>query len=267
MLKAIFFDLDDTLLVTDAAHREAVAASCAEAARRCPAVDAACLEAVYLQVGREMWLSFDLPRMQESAVEIRRTLWAAALDRVGVTDEWLTDALAAHHTEERRARYRLFPDALATLQRLHRRYHLGLITNGLTEIQREKIERLGIEPYFETILISQQVGMAKPDAGIFQQALSRVPCEPWEAVMVGDSLARDIAGARAAGLHTLWVRLDRPRELWSDLSPSPSPARGGGTEGGEAVLVEQTAHGVLDCLEELLPWLEQQASKATQPCL
>jgi putative hydrolase of the HAD superfamily len=250
MLKAIFFDLDDTLLVTDATHREAVTASCAEAARRCSAIDAGCLEAVYLEVGREVWLSSDLPQIQESAVEFRRKIWAAALERVGVRDELLTDLLAAHHTEERQAGYRLFPDALATLQCLHGRYHLGIITNGMTEIQREKIERLGIEPYFDTILISQEVGIAKPDAGIFQRALSRVRCEPWEAVMVGDSLARDIAGARSAGLHSLWVRLDRPADLW----PDPFPAR----EGDGLVAMQRTAHAILERLADLLPWLERQ---------
>lgn len=252
MLKAIFFDLDDTLLVTDAAHREGVAASCAQAARQCAAIDAGDLEAAYLQVGRETWLAFDLPQMQESAIEIRRQLWALALERVGKRDERLATALAAHYTEERRNRYRAFPDALSTLQRLHGRYHLGIITNGLTEIQREKIDRLGIAPFFDTILISQRAGIAKPDARIFHRALSQVPCEPWQAVMIGDSLARDIAGGRAAGMHTLWIRLGRSRELWTDLSPGPSPARG---EVGIGAL-PTTGHAVLECLSDLLPWLE-----------
>jgi putative hydrolase of the HAD superfamily len=250
MLKAIFFDLDDTLLVTDATHREAVTASCAEAARRCSAIDVGCLEAAYLEVGREIWLTSDLPQVRESAVEFRRKLWAAALERVGVRDEMLTDLLAAHHTEGRRAGYRLFPDALATLQRLHRRYYLGIITNGLTEIQREKIDRLGIEPYFDTILISQEVGIAKPDAGIFHQALSRARCEPWEAVMVGDSLARDIAGAQAAGMHSLWVRLGRPADVWPDPFPASVSDGPGSTQ--------RTDHAILERLADLLPWLERQ---------
>jgi phosphoserine phosphatase len=300
MLKAIFFDLDDTLLVTDASYREAVAASCAEAARRCAAIHAERLQEMYLQVGRELWLSFDLPRMQESAVEIRRKIWAEALRRVGVEDEPLADFLGLHHAEERRAGYRLFPGALEVLKQLHGRCHLGIITNGLTEIQKEKIDRLGIEPYFDTLLISQEVGIAKPDAGIFQLALERVPCEPWEAVMVGDSLARDIAGARGAGMHSLWVRLGRPRELWPDPSPppaprvpgspgrrgepdpfpGPSPGRRGETGSGDRSsragkgrrspgsspgrggkigrtgARPETAHAILECLEELLPWLE-----------
>jgi HAD superfamily hydrolase (TIGR01509 family) len=258
MLKAIFFDLDDTLLVTDAAHREAVAASCEEAARRCAAIPAERLQEMYLQVGRELWLSFDLPQMQESALEIRRNIWAEALRRVGVEDGPLADFLGRHYGERRRAGYRLFPGALDLLDRLHGRYHLGIITNGLTEIQKEKIDRLGIEPYFETILISQEVGIAKPDARLFRMALDRVPCEPWEAAIVGDSAERDIRGAASAGLHTLWVRLGRPRELWADPSPSPSPGRRGGAEGEGPGLWQPTAHAILDCLEELLPWLEQQ---------
>jgi len=257
MLKAIFFDLDDTLLVTDTTYREAVAATCAEADRRCAAVDAERLEEVYLQVARELWRSFDLPQMQESAVEIRRKVWAEALRRVGVEDGPLTEVLALHYGEERRAGYRLFPGARETLERLHGRYHLGIITNGVTEVQREKIDRLGIEPYFETILISQEVGVAKPDARLFRMALDRVPCEPWEAAMIGDSAERDIRGAASAGLHTLWVRLGRPWELWPDPSPSPSPTRRG--EPGRAAAEPETAHAVLERLEELLPWLDQQA--------
>jgi putative hydrolase of the HAD superfamily len=115
---------------------------------------------------------------------------------------------------------------------------MGIITNGMTEVQKEKIRRVGIAPYFDTVLISQEVGIAKPDPRIFHMALERVRCEAHEAVMVGDSPDRDIAGARAVGLHALWVRTGRPR---------------GALEGDD----NATAHVILERLEELLLWLAQ----------
>jgi putative hydrolase of the HAD superfamily len=240
MLKAIFFDLDDTLLDTDSTYREALGVTCAEAAERCAGMDAERLSAGYHAVSVEMWRSFDLSQMRDTpAEEIRLRIWRETLRRLGMENEALASELSARYGAVRQASHRRFPDVLRTLERLHRRYHLGIITNGATEIQWGKIRRLGVEPYFDTILISQEVGIAKPDPRIFEMALSRVPCRPEEAVMVGDSPDRDIAGARAAGLHALWVRTGRPRD--------ETPA-----------LINETAHAILDRLEELLPWLERQ---------
>jgi putative hydrolase of the HAD superfamily len=246
MLKAIFFDLDDTLLDTHLTYRVALAETCAEAARRHSELEADRLAEVYHEVSAAMWRSFDLGQMKESAAEIRVRVWTEALRQLGIADETLVADLADHYGAGRQASYRLFPDVLRTLDRLHRRFHLGIITNGMTEIQRNKIERLGIEPYFDTVLISQEVGCLKPDPRIFELALARVPCRPEEAVMVGDSPDRDIAGARAVGLHALWVRTGRPRE------GQPSSRQ-------ESQDVQNIAHAIFDRLEELLPWLEQRA--------
>jgi putative hydrolase of the HAD superfamily len=239
MLKAVFFDLDDTLLADQETYREALAATCVEAGRRCARLDTERLNAVYPEVATEMWLSFDLGTMQDSAQEIRTKVWTEALRRVGIEDSALAHDLATHYGAGRMASYRLFPDVRGTLERLHRRYHLGIITNGVTEIQREKIDRLGIEPFFDTILVSQEVGFAKPDRRIFERALGRVPCEPREAAMIGDSPDRDVAGARAVGMHALWVRTGK----WQ-TRPDGTP-------------VEEIAHALFDRLEELLPWLER----------
>ncbi len=245
MLKAIFFDLDDTLLDTHATYQEAIAATCAAAARRRAGLDPRRLGEVYLAVAAEMWRSFDLGQMRESAEEIRLMVWREALRQAGFEGESLATGLADHYGAGRRAGHRLFPGALHTLERVHRRYHLGLITNGMTEIQHDKIRQLGIEPFFDTILVSQEVGFAKPDPRLFELALARVPCRPEEAVMIGDSPDRDIAGARAVGMHALWVRTGRPRD-------------GRPADQMEDSAMQEAAHAIFDQLEELLPWLEQQ---------
>jgi HAD superfamily hydrolase (TIGR02253 family) len=244
MFKAIFFDLDDTLLDTHLTYREALAETCSVAARRRAGLHAERLAEVYHEVSAAMWRSFDLGQMKDSAAEVRVRVWTEALRQLGIEDEAMVADLADHYGAGRQASYRLFPDVLSTLDRLHRRFHLGIITNGMTEIQRNKIQRLGIEPYFDTVLISQEVGCLKPDPRIFELALARVPCRPEEAVMIGDSPDRDVAGARAVGMHALWVRTGRPREERpGDRLESPD--------------IQRMAHAIFDRLEELLPWLEQ----------
>src|SRR5439155_11242228 len=132
--------------------------------------------AIYIEVSRAMWRSFDLGQMSESAEEVRVMVWSEALRQAGIDDPALAREIAVHYGAVRTASHRLFPDVLRTLDRLHRRYHLGIITNGMTEIQREKIQRLGLEPYFDIILISQEVGLTKPDPRLFRMAIERVPC-------------------------------------------------------------------------------------------
>ncbi len=83
--------------------------------------------------------------------------------------------------------------------------HVGLITNGPSRIQRDKIARLAIGDLFELILVSEEEGIWKPDPLIFHRALERFGIEPDDALYVGDSAEHDVAGARAAGITSVWI--------------------------------------------------------------
>jgi len=89
---------------------------------------------------------------------------------------------------------------------LRRERRVGLITNGFSDIQWAKIEQLGLRDLLDPLIVSQDVGFAKPDPRIFAVALERVGCSAEEAAHVGDSLADDVAGARGAGLFAVWLR-------------------------------------------------------------
>jgi putative hydrolase of the HAD superfamily len=71
--------------------------------------------------------------------------------------------------------------------------------------QRSKLEAAGLRARFEVVVTSGKVGCSKPDPGIFRAALAAVGCEPADAVMAGDNVLRDVAGAQAAGLRGVWV--------------------------------------------------------------
>ncbi len=96
-------------------------------------------------------------------------------------------------------------DTLTTLQTLREHgVKLGIITNGQTRRQNKKIDKLGIRGYFDTVVISQAEGIKKPDAEIFNRALTRCGTSARESVFIGDHPTADIDGARNAGLHAIW---------------------------------------------------------------
>jgi len=100
-----------------------------------------------------------------------------------------------------------FPNVFATLQTL--RDHglkLGLITNGRELIQGRKIERLGIRPYLDAVVISETVGVRKPDPRIFSAALADLGVEASAAAHVGDDPDADVLGAKRSGLLAVWRR-------------------------------------------------------------
>lgn len=82
-------------------------------------------------------------------------------------------------------------------------YILGLVSNGRTHFQLNNARALGIEEQFETILISEEEGLKKPDSQIFLRALNRLNVSPHEAVYVGDHPVNDIKGAKNVGIKTI----------------------------------------------------------------
>lgn len=94
-------------------------------------------------------------------------------------------------------------DALESLD--HRGYQLGIITNGAVRSQRAKAIALRIEHYFQTFVISEEIGIKKPDARVFHAAAHELEIEPKTCLFVGDHPLNDIVGAQDAGLSAVWL--------------------------------------------------------------
>ncbi len=108
---------------------------------------------------------------------------------------------------------RLFPGADDIVRAVRgwggeRPTRIGIVTNGPAELQRAKIGLLGVDGLADFTLVSGEFGAWKPDRAIFEEALRLGGADADEALMVGDSLAHDIAGASDAGLRTVWVNRD-----------------------------------------------------------
>ena len=99
--------------------------------------------------------------------------------------------------------------ATSLLNALKGRARLGIITNGFTELQQVRLERTGLREHFEVLVVSEEVGVAKPHRDIFDHALLMMgQPEREQVLMVGDNPDSDILGGLNAGLHTCWLNVD-----------------------------------------------------------
>ncbi|SEQ91059.1 putative hydrolase of the HAD superfamily [Virgibacillus subterraneus] len=94
---------------------------------------------------------------------------------------------------------------------------LGMITNGKGQFQMDNIRALGIENYFETILISEWEGMKKPDPQIFNKALDKLNVSSAEAIFIGDNPEKDVKAAQNAGMKGIWKRDDLGSDTVADF--------------------------------------------------
>ncbi len=200
MLRAILFDLDNTLYDLQAHWTACLRAALAQAA----AHTRHDLEAlVHAALQSQTWIN-QLP---------------AFLRTQGISDPTL---IAMAHTRYREIWFdtlTLDPDAPALLAELGARYRLALVTNGPSWSQRPKIERFGLATSMQVILVSEEVGIAKPDPAIFSMALDALAVQPGEALFVGDSPEHDLCGAAAAGIPAIWV--NRHRLMLPPAVPPP----------------------------------------------
>jgi 2-haloalkanoic acid dehalogenase type II len=209
--KALFFDLNGTL-VDHSGLGEAVLTTCRAVAAARPGLDAGRLAAANAEVWRDYW-----PQVEErwnvgvlDGAAVSLEAWTRALRACGCDDAALaglaTDALRRHQRET----VRLFDDARELLGWLAGAgLPLAVITNAASDSARDALRALGIEERFEVVVVSGEVGMAKPDPALFGIATERIGVRPGDVWHVGDSLAADVAGAKAAGLGAVWLNRER----------------------------------------------------------
>jgi len=115
--------------------------------------------------------------------------------------------IVAYHNMKR-TYLKPYDDTLPTLSRLKTLgYKIGVVTDGLSVKQWEKLIRLGLEDMFDTVIISEDAGTEKPEPKIFQKACTDLGVEPGDCIYVGDRLDTDILGANRVGMVS--VRLLR----------------------------------------------------------
>jgi putative hydrolase of the HAD superfamily len=162
-----------------------------------------------------LWSTFEgndpvLDAVLEWLPTFRHEAWSAALATLGLHDPDLVPTAEKIFVEAQVGGHPLLPAAGEAVRRLQGRHRIGLLTNGPSDIQRLKLVGSGLAPQFESLAISGEMGVGKPEPAAFAEILRRLDTEPRQAVMVGDSWARDIEGALAAGIPSVWIASGRP---------------------------------------------------------
>ncbi|ERJ12230.1 YjjG family noncanonical pyrimidine nucleotidase [Haloplasma contractile] len=98
----------------------------------------------------------------------------------------------------------LFKDSVELVENLSNGFKLMIITNGLKSVQEHRIKKSIIADYFESIIVSEEVGVSKPDPKIFEIALRTYNIDKKKILIVGDSLTSDIQGGINYGIDTCW---------------------------------------------------------------
>ena len=138
------------------------------------------------------------PEHAHDVTYVRKHWLAHVATRFGYGREAVEPALRVFL--EVRSRVDLYEGAESCLQALSARYTLGAITNGNADL-----ERIGIDHYFDFVVTPAQAGAAKPKPAIFEAALAAAGTQAARTVHVGDDPERDVLGAAALGMRTVWV--------------------------------------------------------------
>ncbi len=206
--KTIFFDLDHTLWDYETSSYETL--SELYDAHRLVDIGVTSLTGfvdVFRAVNGKLWHLYDHGKITSEV--IREERFTQILGHFGVHDQKISTILSGEYLENCPRKSNLMPSVIETLRYLGQRYSLSVITNGFEDIQRIKLQAGNLVSYFDHIVTSQKAGFKKPAKEIFEFALSLNACAPHEAVMVGDNLATDIAGAKNAAVDAIFYNPDK----------------------------------------------------------
>ncbi|MFD2178616.1 pyrimidine 5'-nucleotidase [Veronia pacifica] len=156
----------------------------------------------YKKQNQPLWVKYQNGEITAQELQITRFLgWA---EKLNVEPDELNGAFLNAMADVCKP----LTDVDIVIPKLVERAKLGIVTNGFTQLQKIRLERTGMTPYFTHVFISEEIGVAKPDPRIFEYALEKMG-QPDKAsvLMVGDNPHSDVLGGMNAGVDTCWLNL------------------------------------------------------------
>ena len=159
---------------------------------------------IYREINHRAWTDYENGLLDKSM--IRHLRFEQLLDRFKSANDH--EALSDVYRQGLSASTHLMPHAMELLNAVKGKYRLGLITNGLVEVQYPRLRNTGIGAYFEVIVVSDEIGVAKPHSGFFDHAYGLMEQPKKDKVLViGDNPTADIGGALSYGFHACWFKI------------------------------------------------------------
>ena len=200
--KNLFIDLDDTLYDFSAASQESFKETydLLHYDRFFKSFEH--FYSIYEPYNLELWHIYGKGKITKEELNKRR--YSYPLEVVGVYDQELADTFCREALGRIPTKNRLIEGATELLEYLHPKYNLYILSNGFKELQSRKMHTAGIDKYFDALILSEDIGINKPNRELYEYALQKTSSKVEESIMIGDMFETDIVGAANIGMKQIY---------------------------------------------------------------
>ncbi len=211
--KAVLFDVDGTLFDRNAAQKMVLE----QIVKRLPHIFSAC------EMGRIIEAFLESDRLSTEDFEagapsggLREARSRQFLRLLGIRED-CADVITDIYVRDYPRVNASVAGAVTLVKELSRRFEVGVVSNGLPDVQYQKLETMGLRDLLSCIVLSEEIGIRKPDPRIFYRAAYLLERQPPDCLYVGDSYTNDVLGAKAAGMLACWLNTDPSTNVNNNL--------------------------------------------------
>ena len=200
--KNLFIDLDDTLYDFSAASQESFRETydLLHYDRFFKSFEH--FYSIYEPYNLELWHIYGKGQITKEELNKRR--YSYPLEVVGVHDQELADTFCREALGRIPTKNKLIDGAIELLEYLRPKYNMYILSNGFIELQSHKMRTAGIDKYFDALILSEDIGVNKPNRELYEYALEKTGSKLEESIMIGDMFETDIVGAANIGMKQIY---------------------------------------------------------------
>ncbi len=200
--KNLFIDLDDTLYDFSGASRESFQETYDKLGYDRFFESFEHYLSIYEPYNLELWRIYGEGKITKE--ELNRRRYSHPLESVGIDNPELAMTFCREALSRIPTKNKLMPGAVELLEYLRPKYRLFILSNGFKELQSHKMRTAGISNYFDALILSEDIGVNKPNRELYDYALKKTGSTLNESIMIGDMFDTDIIGAANAGMNQIY---------------------------------------------------------------
>ena len=200
--KNLFIDLDDTIYDFSAASKESFMETYELLHYERFFKSFEHFYSIYEPYNLELWRIYGEGKITKDELNKRR--YSHPLEAVGIHDQELADRFCREALSRIPTKNKLIPGAIELLEYLRPKYNLYILSNGFKELQSHKMRTAGIDKYFDALILSEDIGVNKPNRELYEYALEKTGSKLEESIMIGDMFDTDIVGAANIGMEQIY---------------------------------------------------------------
>ena len=200
--KNLFIDLDDTLYDFSAASQESFRETYDLLHYERYFNSFEHFYSIYEPYNLQLWHIYGEGKITKEELNKRR--YSYPLEVVGIHDQELADTFCREALGRIPTKNKLIEGAIELLEYLHPKYNLYILSNGFKELQSRKMSTAGIDKYFDALILSEDIGVNKPNRELYEYALQKTSSTIEDSIMIGDMFETDIVGAANIGMKQIY---------------------------------------------------------------